>query len=75
MPTEFLHSKYDKGGGAALYDMWSHWMRSPLFAGGFIWAYMDEAVRRTWILSGGMEEVLSVCGATDSRDSSLAYGL
>ncbi len=47
MPTEFLHSKYDKGGGAALYDMWSHWMRSPLFAGGFIWAYMDEAVRRT----------------------------
>lgn len=47
MPTEFLHSKYDKGGGAALEDMWSHWMQSPLFAGGFIWAYTDEAVRRT----------------------------
>lgn len=47
MPTEFLHSKYDKGGGAALEDMWNHWMASPLFAGGFIWAYMDEAVRRT----------------------------
>lgn len=47
MPTEFLHSKYDKGGGAALEDMWSHWAASPLFAGGFIWAYMDEAVRRT----------------------------
>lgn len=47
MPTEFLHSKYDKGGGAALEDMWSHWTASPLFAGGFIWAYMDEAVRRT----------------------------
>ena len=47
MPTEFLHSKYDKGGGAALEDMWSHWLRSPLFAGGFIWAYMDEAIRRT----------------------------
>lgn len=47
MPTEFLHSKYDKGGGTALRDMWSHWMQSPLFAGGFIWAYMDEAVRRT----------------------------
>ena len=47
MPTEFLHSKYDKGGGAALEDMWNHWMKSPLFAGGFIWAYIDEAVRRT----------------------------
>lgn len=47
MPTEFLHSKYDKGGGAALEDMWNHWISSPLFAGGFIWAYMDEAVRRT----------------------------
>lgn len=47
MPTEFLHSKYDKGGGASLEDMWSHWTRSPLFAGGFIWAYADEAVRRT----------------------------
>lgn len=47
MPTEFLHSKYDKGGGAALEDMWSHWTASPLFAGGFIWAYVDEAVRRT----------------------------
>lgn len=47
MPTEFLHSKYDKGGGAALEDMWSHWTASPLFAGGFIWAMVDEAVRRT----------------------------
>lgn len=47
MPTEFLHGKYDKGQGAALEEMWSHWTRSPLFAGGFIWAYVDEAVRRT----------------------------
>lgn len=52
MPTEFLHSKYDKGGGAALNDMWSHWLKSPLFAGGFIWAYMDEAVRRTDMPTG-----------------------
>lgn len=52
MPTEFLHSKYDKGGGAALEDMWAHWVQSPLFAGGFIWAYMDEAVRRTDIPMG-----------------------
>lgn len=47
MPTEFLHGKYDKGQGAALEEMWSHWTRSPLFAGAFIWAYVDEAVRRT----------------------------
>lgn len=46
MPTEFLHGKYDKGQGAALSDMWEHWTRSPLFAGGFLWAYVDEAVRR-----------------------------
>lgn len=53
MPTEFLHSKYDRGGGASLEEMWEHWTRSPLFAGGFIWAYVDEAVRRAdlgWIL-------------------------
>lgn len=47
MPTEFLHGKYDKGQGAALEDMWNHWTASPLFAGGFLWAYVDEAVRRT----------------------------
>ena len=52
MPTEFLHGKYDKGQGAALEDMWSHWMRSPLFAGGYIWAYVDEAVRRTDLPTG-----------------------
>ena len=52
MPTEFLHGKYDKGQGAALEDMWSHWTRSPLFAGGFIWAYVDEAVRRTDLPTG-----------------------
>ena len=52
MPTEFLHGKYDKGQGAALEDMWSHWTRSPLFAGAFIWAYVDEAVRRTDLPTG-----------------------
>lgn len=52
MPTEFLHGKYDKGQGAALEDMWDHWTRSPLFAGGFIWAYVDEAVRRTDLPTG-----------------------
>lgn len=52
MPTEFLHGKYDKGQGAALEDMWNHWTSSPLFAGGFLWAYVDEAVRRTDMPTG-----------------------
>jgi len=52
MPTEFLHGKYDKGQGAALEDMWNHWIASPLFAGGFLWAYLDEAVRRTDLPTG-----------------------
>lgn len=47
MPTEFLHGRYDRGQGASLEDMWNHWTESPLFAGGFIWAYVDEAVRRS----------------------------
>lgn len=55
MPTEFLHGRYDKGQGAALEDMWSHWCRSPLFAGGYIWAYVDEAVRRTDLPMGASE--------------------
>lgn len=47
MPTEFLHSQYDKGGGASLDDYWAHWTASPLFAGGFIWAWADEGIMRT----------------------------
>lgn len=52
MPTEFLHGRYDRGQGAALEDMWLHWTRSPLFAGGYIWAYVDEAIRRTDLPTG-----------------------
>ena len=47
MPTEFLHAQYDKGGGAGLEDFWSNYTRNPMFAGGFIWTFVDEAVRRT----------------------------
>lgn len=47
MPTEFLHSLYDEGAGAGLDDFWSKWKQSPLFAGGFIWAFCDEAVKRS----------------------------
>lgn len=47
MPTEFLHSRYDKGAGAGLEDFWEMYRRNPMFAGGFIWAFVDEAVART----------------------------
>lgn len=47
MPTEFLHSQDDGGGGAAMEDFWNlHW-NAQKSAGGFIWAMVDEAVVRT----------------------------
>ena len=46
MPTEFLHGLYDGGAGAGLSDMWGLMERSPYLGGGFIWAYLDEGVRR-----------------------------
>lgn len=47
LPTEFMHSLYDEGGGAGLRNFWDRWLTSPLFAGGFIWAFCDEAPKRT----------------------------
>lgn len=47
MPTEFLHGLYDRGQGAGLDDFWDSYRSNPLFAGGFLWAYVDEAVKRT----------------------------
>lgn len=46
MPTEFMHTNSDQGGGAGLEDFWLKWTSHPLFAGGFIWAFVDEAVMR-----------------------------
>lgn len=47
MPTEFMHGQYDQGHGAGLEDFWTNYTSHPLFAGGFMWAFSDEAVRRT----------------------------
>ena len=47
MPTEFLHGLYDRGHGAGLDGLWEKFRRSPLFAGGLLWAYVDEALLRT----------------------------
>ena len=47
MPTEFMHAMYDQGGGAGLQDFWDRWNTNPLFAGGFIWVFCDEAPKRS----------------------------
>ncbi|WP_426059808.1 glycoside hydrolase family 2 protein [Hymenobacter sp. B1770] len=47
MPTEFLHSQDDGGGGAGLADLWElHW-KAQRSAGGFLWALVDEGIVRT----------------------------
>ncbi len=47
MPTEFMHGNYDQGHGAGLEDFWLNWTSHPLFAGGFMWAFCDNAVKRS----------------------------
>jgi len=47
MPTEFLHSQDDGGGGAALADFWELFWNTPNAGGGFIWALLDEGIVRT----------------------------
>ena len=47
MPTEFMHAMYDQGGGDGLRDFWDRWMTNPMFAGGFIWVFCDEAPKRS----------------------------
>lgn len=47
MMTEFLHGLYDRGLGAGLEGLWKKYCANPLFAGGFLWAYVDEALHRT----------------------------
>jgi hypothetical protein len=46
LPTEFLHGLYDGGGGAGLDDYWAATLASRVGAGGFLWAFADEAVQR-----------------------------
>lgn len=46
MPTEFLHGLFDGGAGAGLDDYWHMMMNHPLCAGGFIWALLDDGLKR-----------------------------
>ena len=46
MPTEFLHGLYDGGAGAGLDDYWRIMSASQHIGGGFIWALLDDGVKR-----------------------------
>ena len=46
MPTEFMHGLYDGGAGAGLDDYWRMMTASKTLGGGFIWALVDEGVKR-----------------------------
>jgi Glycosyl hydrolases family 2, TIM barrel domain/Glycosyl hydrolases family 2, sugar binding domain/Glycosyl hydrolases family 2/Beta galactosidase small chain len=45
-PTEFQHALFDGGGGTALEDYWDVIRHGKTSAGGFIWAFLDETVKR-----------------------------
>ena len=46
-PTEMIHGLYDGGLGAGLEDFWLRMWNDPLSAGGFLWVFADEAIKRT----------------------------
>ena len=46
-PTEMLHGLYDGGAGAGMQDYWDTILKSKAGAGGFVWAFLDEDVKRT----------------------------
>ncbi len=45
-PTEMLHGLYDGGVGAGLQEYWDAILKSKAGAGGIIWAFVDEDVKR-----------------------------
>ena len=45
-PTEMLHGLYDGGHGAGLNEYWDAILKSKAGAGGFLWSFVDEDVKR-----------------------------
>ncbi len=45
-PTEMLHGLYDGGQGAGLNEYWNEVLKSKAGAGGFLWSFVDEDVKR-----------------------------
>ena len=74
MPAETMHAMYDQGGGAGLEDFWEKWSKSHLFAGAFIWCYVDEAVKRSdkggWLDSDGSNAPDGVVGPYREKEGS-----
>lgn len=74
LPTEFLHARYDKGAGSGLEDYWANYRTNPMFAGGFIWAFVDEAIKRTdkdgWLDSDGSNGCDGIVGPYREKEGS-----
>ncbi|HEY4148166.1 MAG TPA: glycoside hydrolase family 2 TIM barrel-domain containing protein [Chitinophagaceae bacterium] len=74
LPTEFMHGLYDGGLGAGLDDFWSAMLRKPTTAGGFMWAFLDEAVARTdkdgWLDTDGNHAPDGIVGPHREKEGS-----
>ena len=46
MPTEFQHGLYDGGAGAGMEDYWKLMSASKYLGGGFVWALLDDGIKR-----------------------------
>lgn len=46
MPTEFQHGLYDGGAGAGMDDYWKLMTASKYLGGGFVWALLDDGLKR-----------------------------
>jgi hypothetical protein len=46
MPTEFQHGLYDGGAGASMDDYWKLMSASKYLGGGFVWALLDDGLKR-----------------------------
>jgi hypothetical protein len=46
MPTEFQHGLYDGGAGAGMEDYWRLMSASKYLGGGFVWALLDDGLKR-----------------------------
>ena len=46
MPTEFQHGLFDGGAGASMEDYWKLMSASKYLGGGFVWALLDDGIKR-----------------------------
>lgn len=73
LPTEFLHGLYDGGAGAGLEDYWRMMMSHSNCAGGFLWVFADEGIRRPdtgELDTGGNQAPDGVVGPYREREGS-----